>query len=142
MLVLVMLLVQNLLLSRNSGAVMFGSAKRPLKFAGTWYDANSKRLSEQIEGYLAQVRPEVEKANLLNDSSPKGQEKQVLAIIAPHAGYMFSGRTAAASYLAASKNKVKRVFLLGPSHYHSFHGVALSSARSFATVFGLSLIHI
>lgn len=136
MLALVMLLVLNLLLNRNNGAVMFGSAKRPLKFAGTWYDANSKRLSEQIERYLVEVRPEIEKANLLADAGPSEQEKQVLAIIAPHAGYMFSGRTAAAGYLAASKNKVKRVFLLGPSHYQSFHGVALSSARSFATVFG------
>lgn len=108
--------------------VMFGSAKRPLKFAGTWYDANSKRLAEQIDSYISLAEPEVER--LL----PAGEN--VLAIIAPHAGYMYSGRTAAVSYLAASRAKVKRVFLLGPSHYQSFHGVALPSSDSFATVFG------
>lgn len=131
-----MLLLQNLLLSNNrsfteNGAVMqFGlGSKRPLKFAGTWYDNNSKRLSAQIEGFVEQARPEVE-------SVLGGKKKHVLAIIAPHAGYMFSGRTAAAGYLAASRAGVKRVFLLGPSHYQSFHGVALAPAKSFATVFG------
>jgi hypothetical protein len=60
----------------------------------------------------------------------------ILAIIVPHAGYLFSGQTAAFSYECASKHKVKRVFLLGPSHYAGFRGAALPSERAFATPLG------
>lgn len=109
----------------------FGSTKqtrRPLKYAGSWYDADPTRLAAQIDKFIDSVKAKVSR-------EISGQE-QVLAIVAPHAGYSYSGATAAASYLAASQCGIKRVFLLGPSHYQGFFGAALSPCKNFATAFG------
>ena len=73
---------------------MFGSAKRPLKFAGTWYSASAELLAQQIDQFIDSVRAKVATRTPLFD-------KNMLALIAPHAGYMYSGQTAAASYLPA-----------------------------------------
>lgn len=121
------------LLSAASGAkdgemFLFGGSKRPLKFAGTWYQSDPASLSEQIDGYLATAREGA--ANSIS------QNQKLLAIVAPHAGYSYSGRTAACSYLAAKDKGVKRVFLFGPSHYKGFRGAGLSADKSFATVYG------
>jgi|JI6StandDraft_1071083.scaffolds.fasta_scaffold00999_6 AmmeMemoRadiSam system protein B/AmmeMemoRadiSam system protein A len=109
----------------------FGStkqARRPLKYAGTWYDADPTRLASQIDKFVESARAKVE-------ALPVSQES-VLAIVAPHAGYIYSGAVAVASYLAAAEAGVKRVFLFGPSHYQGFFGAALTPCKSFATVFG------
>jgi AmmeMemoRadiSam system protein B len=59
-------------------------------------------------------------------------------VIAPHAGYIYSGPVAALAYarLWPARETIKRVVLLGPSHYVAFHGLALSSATAFATPLG------
>ena len=61
------------------------------------------------------------------------------AIIAPHAGYEFSGPIAASAYarLAAAREEIKRAVLIGPAHYVRFNGLAASSAEAFATPLGL-----
>jgi len=104
--------------------------KRPLKFAGSWYEADPKKLAVQIDGYNEAARPKT----LALEKDLTGQE--VLAIVAPHAGYTFSGPTAACSYQPPLGKKIKRVFLLGPSHYKGFSGAAVTADKSFATVFG------
>jgi len=73
------------------------------------------------------------------------------ALIAPHAGYIYSGPTAGIAYaqLTPIASRVKRVVLLAPSHRVSFQGIAYSSAEFFRTPLGdiavdrqgLSLIH-
>jgi hypothetical protein len=57
------------------------------------------------------------------------------ALIAPHAGYIYSGSVAATAYaqIRERRDSVRRVLLLGPSHRVAFAGLALSSAASFAT---------
>lgn len=60
-------------------------------------------------------------------------DKPVRAVIAPHAGYSYSGETAGYAYCAMSSKKIKRVFILGPSHHAyttSCHVSAASSYRS------------
>lgn len=61
------------------------------------------------------------------------------AIIAPHAGYVYSGPVAASAYawLRAGRGRVKCVGILGPSHRASFSGLAASSAAGFATPLGV-----
>jgi MEMO1 family protein len=61
-----------------------------------------------------------------------------VAIIAPHAGYMYSGPVAATAYRALRPlaGAVDRVVLLGPSHYVPFDGVAVPSVDAFATPLG------
>lgn len=60
------------------------------------------------------------------------------ALIAPHAGYIYSGPVAATAYrpLRARSQAWRRVLLLGPSHRVAFTGLALSSAESYGTPVG------
>lgn len=127
------------LLSSASGAkdgvmFLFGTGnRRPLKFAGTWYQSDPAGLTAIIDGYLQEAKTS-SVASKLKDSLAHGQK--LLAIVAPHAGYSYSGRTAACSYLAAQNKGIKRVFLFGPSHYKGFRGAGLTSDKCFATVYG------
>jgi hypothetical protein len=60
------------------------------------------------------------------------------AIIAPHAGYIYSGPIAGTAYAAlrGDRDVIRRIVLLGPSHYAPLHGLATSSAAAFATPLG------
>jgi MEMO1 family protein len=60
------------------------------------------------------------------------------AIIAPHAGYIYSGPIAARAYarLAPLRGTVERVILIGPAHRLAFRGIAAPSAESFETPLG------
>jgi AmmeMemoRadiSam system protein B len=59
-------------------------------------------------------------------------------LISPHAGYIYSGRVAAAGYrrLALVRERITRVVLLGPSHFVGFHGLAAASADGWQTPLG------
>jgi AmmeMemoRadiSam system protein B/AmmeMemoRadiSam system protein A len=70
--------------------------------SGNWYPADAKTLNEQIEGFFEKA--EVEPIN------------NVIAFILPHAGYQFSGQTAAFG-LKTTNKQYKRVIIIGPSHY-------------------------
>ena len=84
--------------------------------AGMFYPAEPARLRATVEQYLQSAES--------RGSVPK-------AIIAPHAGYVYSGPIAASAYarLAAAADIVKRVVLLGPAHRVSFQGLALPSCQ-------------
>ena len=75
-------------------------------------------------------------SELLNDSPERNLSPKVL--IVPHAGYIYSGSTAAAAYklLEPLKNKIRRIVLLGPSHRVPFEGLALPDCEAFATPLG------
>lgn len=103
-----------------------GLKVRPAAVAGSFYPADPRELREAVQGYL---------------KSAEGNGAAVpKAIIAPHAGYIYSGPIAASAYKrlvsARARGKIKRVVLLGPAHRVGFHGLALSSADRFATPFG------
>lgn len=110
---------------------------RRTQYAGSWYDNNPGRLKQELDNFLSRAQCDPDQrsaARLYTGSLPISGD--VLAVIVPHAGYMFSGQTAAFSFKAAQKTAVKRVFLLGPSHYAGFQGAALPEATSFATPLG------
>lgn len=96
---------------------------RQTAVAGTFYPDDPETLKMTVETFLQHA----EKTSV----SPK-------AIIAPHAGYVYSGPIAANAYvsLLARKDEIKRVVLLGPAHRVYVKGLALSSATSFATPLG------
>lgn len=93
--------------------------------AGMFYPADATELDNMLDELFAQAHP--------------AQSKTPKAIIAPHAGYIYSGPVAASVYqlLEQSADRIKRVILLGPSHRVPFHGMAVSSATHFATPLGL-----
>jgi AmmeMemoRadiSam system protein B/uncharacterized protein (TIGR00296 family) len=104
------------------------TGKRTAAFAGQWYEADADKLSQQLKGFLETARVNLEKA--------QKEKRSVFALIVPHAGYLFSGQTAAYGYVKGLERKPKRIFLLGPSHYAGFQGVALSADHAFATPLG------
>jgi hypothetical protein len=73
---------------------------------------------------------------LLGESAVAGPAPK--ALIAPHAGYIYSGPIAATVYgrLASVRHAIRRVVLLGPSHRLAFHGLALCRAEAFLTPLG------
>ena len=100
---------------------------RPAAVAGAFYPAQTSALSGTVLALLAKAA-----ANSESDvTAPK-------AIIVPHAGYIYSGATAALAYaqLAAARGRIRRVVLLGPVHRVAVRGLALPGAAAFATPLG------
>jgi AmmeMemoRadiSam system protein B len=101
---------------------------RPPAVAGQFYPSDPDRLSTDVRRYL-------------NDAdAPEDclDPPLVKAIIAPHAGYPYSGPVAASAFiqLACSDIPVKRFVLIGPAHYHPVRGLAISGASAFDTPLG------
>jgi MEMO1 family protein len=96
--------------------------------AGRFYPREPDRLRRQVAELLAQ-------ASCTIKSTPK-------ALIAPHAGYIYSGRTAAAAFatLAGAAPQHMRVVLIGPAHYVAIRGIAVPTSDAFATPLGRIVI--
>lgn len=101
-----------------------GPAVRQPAVAGQFYPADPEELRAEVNGFLAA-------AQTAEGKIPK-------AIIAPHAGYRYSGPIAGSAYacLARGRGRLKRVVLLGPSHFVGFEGLAASSATVFQSPLG------
>jgi len=99
-------------------------AIRPAAVAGSFYPADAATLRRAVEGYLAGAE------------APEGPPPR--AIIAPHAGYVYSGPIAARAYaaLAPWRGVARRVIVAGPCHRVYVPGVAVPSASAFATPLG------
>jgi hypothetical protein len=91
--------------------------------AGQFYPADERELKEQIEGFL-------EKAD-----SPR-TEGRVRAIMAPHAGYDFSGQVAAEAYKQIQAGDIKTVVIIGNSHSSFFEGAAIDGSQGWDTPLG------
>src|SRR5206468_4052078 len=97
---------------------------RPPACAGRFYPAEPTTLRQVVMHLLAS-------ANTPDAPDPK-------AIIAPHAGYDYSGPVAASAhaYLQSARDAIKRVVLIGPAHCAELAGLATSSADAFSTPLG------
>lgn len=98
---------------------------RPAAIAGTFYPGNACDLARKVDTLLAQSTA------IAPGEIPK-------AIIAPHAGFVYSGPVAARIYarLMSARHRIKRIVLLGPTHRVAINGIALSGATAFATPLG------
>lgn len=81
--------------------------------AGSWYSSDSTQLERELNGYLTSSR---------FDSVPKAR-----VIISPHAGYAYCGSIMGKCYSQLALSKIKRIFILGPSHHVYFENKALLS---------------
>ncbi|HMP89605.1 MAG TPA: AmmeMemoRadiSam system protein B [Kiritimatiellia bacterium] len=99
---------------------------RPAAVSGMFYPEDPTLLKRDVTNYIRLAR--------LTPPAPKPK-----ALIAPHAGYIYSGPIAGTAFacLPPLRDSIKRVVILGPSHRVGFRGIALSSAESFATPLGL-----
>jgi len=105
------------------------SSTRPAEHAGSWYESDAQVLGEQLGGWLAAVQSSDEQ-----DFTPPIAGCR--AIIAPHAGYMWSGRAAAWAYRSIDPKGIKRVFILGPAHHVHLNRCDLSGCDYYATPLG------
>ncbi|KAF7320283.1 hypothetical protein MKEN_00813000 [Mycena kentingensis (nom. inval.)] len=96
---------------------------RKAAHSGSWYTANSSQLDGELTGWLEDVDAE-------------NPVQGCKAIIAPHAGYSYSGPAAAWAYKSIDVAPIKRVFVLGPSHHIYIDGCALSTCTTYATPLG------
>ena len=96
---------------------------RKSPIAGSWYPGEKKQLQSQIEEYLAKAKP-------------AAIEGRICALISPHAGIQWSGQAAACGYKLLKGQKIKRVIVLGPSHYSGFRGLATSAEEYYETPLG------
>ena len=94
--------------------------------AGMFYPGNPRELDAEVRRYLAGAP-----APSAADAPPK-------AIIAPHAGYVYSGAVAATAYarLGPIADRVRRVVVIGPCHRVPVRGLAVSGADAFETPLG------
>jgi AmmeMemoRadiSam system protein B len=100
------------------------SHTRPAAVAGRFYPSSAHALDRMLDEFLVKAKP--------------GRTAEPKAIIAPHAGYIFSGPIAGSAFRpwADEADAIKRIVLIGPSHYVCFEGLALPSHTKFATPFG------
>ncbi len=96
---------------------------RPAAVAGMFYPDDPQQLRRMVEKYL---------------SVDSGKGEIPKAIIAPHAGYIYSGPVAATAYgrLKGAAERISRVVLIGPAHRVYFKGIAVPSCDKFATPLG------
>ncbi|KAJ5076813.1 protein memo1 [Anaeramoeba ignava] len=97
---------------------------RKAKFAGSWYSNDPKTLKEQISNLLSKAERKI--------------ELPIKALICPHAGYKHSAPTAAQAWknIDPKTQKIKRVFILGPSHKKHLETCCISCMSAYETPFG------
>jgi hypothetical protein len=102
-----------------------GLSTRPAAVAGSFYPADPAELARVVDACLAQARGDG------SGGAPK-------ALVAPHAGYAYSGPIAGSAFGAAAslRGVAERVVLLGPAHFVPVDGIAASSAGAFRTPLG------
>jgi len=95
-----------------SSPILYGAVREPA-VAGTFYPADSLELSKMVMEHLDNVEnmPEI--------------NGQLMALIVPHAGLIYSGQIAAYGYKLLESSGVEKVILCGPSHRYHFQGLSV-----------------
>jgi len=106
-----------------------GQHIRPMTAAGGFYPAGPDELAAWIDGALAEAAP----------AAPP-QAGRIVGLIAPHAGYVYSGRTAAAAYALVRGLPFETVVIVAPSHRVAFDGVTVWPDGGFETPLGLARV--
>jgi hypothetical protein len=100
---------------------------RKAAVAGRWYPGTRESLARAVDVHLASVATPAAHAD-------------ILAIVAPHAGLMYSGPIAAHAYQQLAFRQYDVAFLVGPSHFVDFEGVAIDLSDGFETPLGVAAI--
>jgi MEMO1 family protein len=95
---------------------------RPPAVAGAFYPGTRAALHQEVTARL--------------DSARTAPRARLRGIIAPHAGYVYSGATAAEAFAAARSGGFARALVVGPAHYVAFRGLAVPAHTAFSTPLG------
>jgi len=91
--------------------------------AGAFYPDNPQQLSSMIDSFLEEANP----------PSIKGE---IFGLILPHAGYIYSGKTASFGYKLIKDKPYHTVIIMGPSHYYGFKGISIYPEGKFRIPLG------
>lgn len=95
---------------------------RPSPIAGSWYSDNRDRLHRELREFLS--------------GADEYHGPRPLGLVCPHAGYRFSGATAAYAFRALEEERYDRVFILGPSHGQALTGLGIGNWTHYETPLG------
>ena len=96
---------------------------RQSSVSGLFYPADAAELEKQVAGFLAREKP-------------RPEQGRVMGIIAPHAGYMYSGLTAGMAYASLAGESYDTVVIVSPSHRDFFDGVSVYPGDAYETPLG------
>ncbi|MBF0424631.1 MAG: AmmeMemoRadiSam system protein B [Magnetococcales bacterium] len=102
-----------------------GVRVRPAAMAGAWYPDKSEDLASFLDKAMDAAAP-----------PPLTGQGNLRAMIVPHAGYRFSGQTAASAFKLIRGRALRRVIVIGPSHRQGFAGISTPEVTHFATPLG------
>lgn len=91
-------------------------------FAGSFYPADQKKLRATVLSFL---------------NAGQSSNQKPLALVVPHAGYLYSGAVAGKTFSCLSGHQYKKVLLIGPSHNFSFKGLVVDQVEGYQTPLGL-----
>ncbi len=97
---------------------------RPAGVAGSFYPSDPGKLTAMMDGMLARA-------------SLPAIDGKIVAVVAPHAGYPYSGPVAAYSYAALKGHKYARVVVIAPSHYEAFNFTSVYDGDAYVTPLGV-----
>lgn len=97
---------------------------RPAQVAGYFYPSNPDKLRKDINLFL-------------DVTKPKEKFERIFGIVAPHAGYVYSGKTAAHAYNLLIGKKYMRVVIISPSHSEYFPGISIFEGDAYETPLGV-----
>ena len=96
---------------------------REPEVAGMFYPESASKLKDEVQ-------------QLLNDNKPQEKFENAVGIVSPHAGYIYSGRTAAIAFNAIKQKKYKTVVIISPSHREYFAGISIYNGDAYKTPLG------
>jgi len=111
------------LLAVTGGCSRTAEPVRNPAVAGAFYPEDKTELRRQVQAFL-------------EDAPEAAVPGRLLALIAPHAGYLYSGAVAGNAYRQLQGRDIHTVVLVGPSHRTSFQGVSVFAAGTFRTPLG------
>ncbi len=104
-------------------------ADRPPVVAGRFYPSSVGKLKEEIEEHLSNAAK--------HETSEPADDEEILAIVSPHAGYVFSGTVSASAFLPLKNIKnIERIFLIGSSHNAWFDKASVYYSGRYETPLG------
>lgn len=104
-------------------SVASAESVRPSVLAGAWYPGEPNELAQLVD-------------DLMDRAPAKAPAGPVRALVVPHAGYRFSGATAAEAYALVRGKEYRRVLVLAPSHYGRYRGLSVAEVEAYETPLG------
>jgi MEMO1 family protein len=104
---------------------------RKSPIAGTWYPGSAAALAAAVDRYLGDA---------VSEEGAGTHEGDLMALVAPHAGLIYSGPVAAHAYSLVRNGRFDVAILVGPSHFTAFDGVGVVSDGGFETPLGVVAI--